>query len=120
MNLNFKNDMIPKRVEKLKSTFTARECVTPSNQSDEKYLERRPRMLPRKRPPKAVTKVSEHAGEKAGDKISELLLKKKAPAVQSTPSSPTTQSDQPLSDYDVYERVNQLYSGGKLRCVRFM
>ena len=56
MNLNFKNDMIPKRVEKLKSTFTARECVTPSDQSDEKYLERQPRRLPRKRPRKLSQK----------------------------------------------------------------
>ena len=56
MKLNLKDDMIPKRVEKLKSTFTAREYVTPSNQSDEKYLERRPRRLPRKRPRKLSQK----------------------------------------------------------------
>lgn len=54
---------------------------------------------------KAVTTVSEHAGEKVGDKIIELLHKKKTRPVQST----MVPEDQPMSDYDVNERVSTTF-----------
>lgn len=33
---------------------------------------------------------------------------------------PVAEQDQPLSDYEINDRANQLLSGGKLRKLRFM
>ena len=56
----------------------------------------------------AATKTGEHLGNKAGDKIVELLSKKQ-------PKQQTVQpADQPLTDFEIAQRVNRLISGGKI------
>ena len=68
-----------------------------------------------------ATKVGEHLGNKAGDKIVQLLSKKQPP-VQHTisnkqpPKQQTVQNtnNQPLTDFEIAQRVNQLISGGKM------
>ena len=58
---------------------------------------------------KAATKTGEHLGNKAGDKIVQLLSKKQ-------PKQQTIQPvDQPLTDFEIAQRVNRLISGGKIR-----
>ena len=57
----------------------------------------------------AATKTGEHLGNKAGDKIVQLLSKKQP---KHTISKPV---DQPLTDFEIAQRVNQLISGGKIR-----
>ena len=59
---------------------------------------------------KAATKTGEHLGNKAGDKIVQLLSKKQPK--QQTISEPV---DQPLTDFEIAQRVNRLISGGKIR-----
>ena len=58
--------------------------------------------------------------KKAGDKIIQLLSKKgnKMGAPLMTQQTPTV--EQPLTDYEINERVNQLLSGGKLRKLKFI
>ena len=71
----------------------------------------------------AATKTGEYAGKKAGDKIVELLSKNKTttPSVliepNISPSEPNISPSEPkvLTDQEVYQRVNQMLSGGKLR-----
>ena len=58
----------------------------------------------------AATKAAEHLGNKAGDKIVQLLSKKQPK--QQTISEPV---DQPLTDFEIAQRVNRLISGGKIR-----
>ena len=58
----------------------------------------------------AATKTGEHLGNKAGDKIVQLLSKKQPK--QQTISEPV---DQPLTDFEIAQRVNRLISGGKIR-----
>ena len=61
----------------------------------------------------AATTTGEHVGKKAG-KIIQLLSKK-----NKTTSLPTmnqvNQMTQPLSQYDIDERVNRIISGGRIR-----
>ena len=70
---------------------------------------------------KAATATSEYAGKKAGDKIVELLSKNKT-----TPSFPvesnisTSKESNELTDQEVYDRVNRILSGGKLRRRNFI
>ena len=52
----------------------------------------------------AATKTGEHLGNRAGDKIVQLLSKKQP-----------KQINQPLTDFEIAQRVNQLISGGKIR-----
>ena len=59
---------------------------------------------------KAATKTGEHLGNRAGDKIVQLLSKKQPK--QQTISEPV---DQPLTDFEIAQRVNRLISGGKIR-----
>ena len=65
---------------------------------------------------KAATKTGEYAGEKAGDKIVQLLSKKnkntKTPVATLPIENPQSRE---LSDYEINERVNQLFSGGQMR-----
>ena len=64
---------------------------------------------------KAATKTGEHIGNKAGDKIVQLLSKKQLP--QHQPKEQTIQQhtiSQPLTDFEIAQRVNQLISGGKM------
>ena len=67
----------------------------------------------------AATKTGEHLGNKAGDKIVQLLSKKqpKKQTVQQTISEETERLDteRPLTDAEIAERVNQLISGGKIK-----
>ena len=71
---------------------------------------------------KAATATGEYAGNKAGDKIVELLSKNKT----TTPSFPvesnisTPKESNELTDQEVYDRVNRLLSGGKLRRRNFI
>ena len=76
----------------------------------------------------SAAKVGEHIGNKAGDKIVQLLSKKQPP-VQHTmsnkqpPKQPPVQHtiNQPLTDFEIAQRVNQLISGGKMmKKVKFM
>ena len=63
---------------------------------------------------KAVTKTGEFAGNKAGDKIIQLLSKKQPSKTKSvTMSQP--KMVQPLTDFQIAERVNRMISGGKLK-----
>ena len=61
-----------------------------------------------------ATKTGEFAGKKAGDKIIQLLSKK-----NKTTSLPTmnqmNQITQPISQYEINQRVNRIISGGKIR-----
>ena len=71
---------------------------------------------------KAATATGEYAGKKAGDKIVELLSKNKT----TTPSFPvesnisTPKESNELTDQEVYDRVNRILSGGKLRRRNFI
>lgn len=68
---------------------------------------------------KAATATSEYAGKKAGDKIVEPLNKNKT----TTPSvlmEPSLSEPKELTDQEVYERVNRILSGGKLRRRNFI
>ena len=58
---------------------------------------------------KAVTKVGEHIGNRAGEKIVQLLQKKQP--IQQPPKNTTSE---PLTDFEIAQRVNRLISGGKL------
>jgi len=62
----------------------------------------------------SATKTGDFAAKKAGNKIIELLSKNKKINNMETPLSPATKVD-PLTDYEINERVNQLLSGGRLR-----
>ena len=62
----------------------------------------------------AATKTGDFAAKKAGNKIIELLSRNKKINNMETPSTPTTKVE-PLTDYEINERVNQLLSGGRLR-----
>ena len=63
---------------------------------------------------KAATKTGEHLGNKAGDKIVQLLSKKQ-------PKQQTIQPvDQPLTDFEIAQRVNRLISGGKIRKMKII
>ena len=68
---------------------------------------------------KAATATGEYAGNKAGDKIVELLSKNKT----TTPSFPVESNistPKELTDQEVYDRVNRILSGGKLRRRNFI
>ena len=74
---------------------------------------------------KAATATSEYAGKKVGDKIVELLNKNKTrtPSVLMEPSlleQPSLSEPKELTDQEVYERVNRILSGGKLRRRNFI
>ena len=62
---------------------------------------------------KAVTKVGEHIGNRAGDKIVQLLQKKQ-PIQQTIKQPQKNTTSQPLTDFEIAQRVNRLISGGKL------
>ena len=62
---------------------------------------------------KAVTKVGEHIGNRAGDKIVQLLSKKQ-PIQQTIKQAPKHTINQPLTDFEIAQRVNRLISGGKM------
>ena len=68
---------------------------------------------------KAATATSEYAGKKAGDKIVELLNKNKT-ATPSLPVESNISTPKELTDEEVYDRVNRLLSGGKLRRRNFI
>ena len=62
---------------------------------------------------KAVTKVGEHIGNRAGEKIVQLLQKKQP--MQQTLQKATKQTiNQPLTDFEIAQRVNRLISGGRM------
>ena len=63
---------------------------------------------------KAVTKTGELAGNKAGDKIIQLLSKKQ-PSKSKSATMSKPNMEQPLTDFQIAERVNQMISGGKLK-----
>ena len=66
---------------------------------------------------KAVTKVGEHIGNRAGDKIVQLLQKKQPiqqPIQQTIKQSQNNTISQPLTDFEIAQRLNKLISGGKL------
>ena len=63
---------------------------------------------------KAITKTGEFAGNKAGDKIIQLLSKKQPSKTKSVRMS-QPKMKQPLTDFQIAERVNQMISGGKLK-----
>ena len=63
---------------------------------------------------KAATKTGDFAAKKAGNKIIEFLSKNKKINNMDTPLTPQTKVE-PLTDYEINERVNQLLSGGRLR-----
>ena len=68
---------------------------------------------------KAGDKIGEYAGKKAGDKIVELLSKNKT----TTPSFPVESNistPKELTDQEVYDRVNRILSGGKIRRRNFI
>ena len=76
---------------------------------------------------KAVTTTGEYAGNKAGDKIVELLRGKNkttsSPTISETPSFPVeygTSKPNELTNQEVYDRVNRILSGGKLRRRNFI
>ena len=58
---------------------------------------------------KAATKTGEHLGNRAGDKIVQLLSKKQPPVTKQYIT------DQPLTDFEIAQRVNQLISGGRMK-----
>ena len=78
----------------------------------------------------AATKTGEHLGNKAGDKIVQLLSKKqpKKQTVQQTISETKRSNgsrsypdlkvgeatERPLTDFEIFVRLNQLISGGKI------
>ena len=62
---------------------------------------------------KAVTKVGEHIGNRAGEKIVQLLQKKQ-PIQQTIKQPPKNTTSEPLTDFEIAQRVNRLISGGKL------
>ena len=62
----------------------------------------------------AATKTGDFAAKKAGNRIIELSSKNKKINKMETPLTPTTNVE-PLTDYEINERVNQLLSGGRLR-----
>ena len=66
----------------------------------------------------AVNKPSENVSKKVGDKIIELLQRNK----KETPMITTQerQGDQPMSDYEINERLNRILSGGKLRRMKII
>ena len=63
---------------------------------------------------KAATKTGKHLGNMAGDKIVQLLSKTQ-PSIQTEQPPVTKQyiTDQPLTDFEIAQRVNRLISGGK-------
>ena len=63
----------------------------------------------------AATKTGEHLGNKAGDKIVQLLTKKQPKTTTISKHTISQPVDQPLTDFEIAERVNQLISGGKIR-----
>ena len=68
---------------------------------------------------KAATANGEYAGKKAGDKIVELLNKNKT-ATPSLPVESNISTPKELTDQEVYDRVNRILSGGKLRRRNFI
>ena len=71
---------------------------------------------------KAAIATSEYAGKKAGDKIVELLSNNKT-TTQSFPvelNMSTPKESNELTDQEVYDRVNRILSGGKLRRRNFI
>ena len=68
---------------------------------------------------KAATATGEYAGKKAGDKIVELLNKNKT-ATPSFPVDSNISTPKELTDQEVYDRVNRILSGGKLRRRNFI
>ena len=64
---------------------------------------------------KAATETGEYAGEKAGDKIIQLLRKKNKNTKTPVAASPIENPQKELTDYGINERVNQLFSGGRMR-----
>ena len=66
---------------------------------------------------KSAKKTGEFVGNRAGDKIVELLRRKNGVSDEnSVPNKkPSTTKTNPLTEYEINERVNQLLSGGRLR-----
>ena len=62
---------------------------------------------------KTVTKVGEHIGNRAGEKIVQLLQEKQ-PIQQTIKQSQNNTISQPLTDFEIAQRVNRLISGGKM------
>ena len=60
----------------------------------------------------AANKVGEHIGNRAGEKIVKLLQKKQP--IQQTIKQPKNTTSEPLTDFEIAQRVNRLISGGKL------
>ena len=68
----------------------------------------------------AATKTGDFAAKKAGDKIIQLLSKKGNKMQTPLITQQTSTVKQPLTDYEINERVNQPLSGGKLRKLKFI
>ena len=62
----------------------------------------------------AATKTGEHLGNKAGDKIVQLLSEKQ-PKKQTVQQTISEETERPLTDAEIAERVNQLISGGTIQ-----
>ena len=62
----------------------------------------------------AATKTGEHLGNRAGDKIVQLLSQKQPKDLSMLQAIQSNNHDQPLSDIEIAQRVNQLISGGKI------
>ena len=60
----------------------------------------------------AATKTGEYVGKKAGDKIIQLLSKKNKVSPNIAPRMNETN---PMTQYEINERVNRIISGGRLR-----
>ena len=61
----------------------------------------------------AATKTGEHIGNKAGDKIVQLLSKKQ-PMESTMQQTMQNTISQPMTDFEIAQRVKQLISGGKM------
>ena len=68
----------------------------------------------------AATRTGDFAAKKAGDKIVQLLSKNKKINNMETPIIATTTKVEPLTDFEINERVNQLLSGGRMRKLNFI
>ena len=72
----------------------------------------------------AATKTGDFAAKKAGNKIIELLRRNKKTNNMETPLITHQMSPvepvEPLTYYEINERVNQLLSGGELRRMKFI
>ena len=61
-----------------------------------------------------ATKAGEHLGNRAGDQIVQLLSQNQPKDISMQQAIQSINHDQPLTDFEIAQRVNQLISGGKI------